>query len=50
MVTEKLVPGRATLTEYSLVDEKVVGESGIVVGRADDGKVGEAVLEVAAII
>ena len=47
-MTEKPVPGRATLTEYSLVDEKVVGESGIV-GRADDGKVGETVLEVAAI-
>ena len=50
VVTEKSVPARATLTEYLLVAEEVVGESGIVVGRADDGKVGETVEELAAII
>ena len=50
VVTEKSVPGRATLTEYLLVAEEGVGESGIVVGMADDGKVGETVVELAAII
>ena len=50
VVTEKSVPARATLTEYLLVAEEGVGESGIVVGRADDGKVGETVVELAAII
>ena len=49
-MTEKSVPGRATLTEYLLVAEEGVGESGIVVGMADDGKVGETVVELAAII
>ena len=34
---------------YLLVAEEVVRESGIVVGRADDGKVGETVVELAAI-
>ena len=50
VVTEKSVPSRATLTEYLLVAEEGLGESGIVVGRADDGKVGETVVELAAII
>ena len=49
VVTEKSGPGRATLTEYLLVGEEGVGESGIVVGRADDDKVGETVVELAAI-
>ena len=49
VVTEKSVPGRATLTEYLLVAEEGVGESDIVVGRADDGKVGETIVELAAI-
>lgn len=49
VVTEKSVPARATFTEYLLVADEVVGESGIVVGRADDGKVGETVVELAAI-
>ena len=48
-MTEKSVPARATFTEYLLVAEEVVRESGIVVGRADDGKVGETVVELAAI-